>query len=627
MSKRSGKYICSAFFLMVSAFVLSGCAVSLAADITPPPDAQSFTIQDTPTTRNAAQYPTVPPDPEQGAVIYAEKCAACHGERGMGDGPQAGQLPIAVPPLGDFTLAQGARPEEWYLLVSEGNMERFMPAFRSLDDRQRWDVVAYALTLSMRADTIEQGKALYAQSCQSCHGAAGEGSNQAAGWRDDTSRLASLSLVEMARVINDGKGNMPAFGDRLDSEQRLALASYVRSLSFKSPVQGSPTGLQPEVPQNQNQPETLPSAPQAGEEIRFSVTGSIVNGSGGLVPPGLTVQLEGYDGMEQVYIAQSKVREDGTYTFSDTGFVPGRAFIASVEHNGFVFNSEVYHSLTETFQSPLDLPITIYDTTSDLSALKVDRMHVLFDFTNPEMLQVALMYLLNNTSNRVIVSDSPGGAVLTYALPQEATNLQFRDGVLGERFIETENGFGDTQSIAPGAGMQVLYAYDLPFRRRMDLSIPIPLAVDAAIIMLPQGSMTIQGQQLQPMGQRQVQGVSLDVYTAAALPPGSTLDITLSGRMGSGINIQSGQTWSLIAGALALVAVLAGGGFWYFRQRRVAESFAAVQPIEAGLPESREALIDGIIALDDLYKAGKLDHATYQHRRTELKDRLRSVMD
>lgn len=633
MFNRSGNLACFVLFFGVSSFLLGGCAVSLAADITPPPGAQSFVAEDTPSISDAALYPTVPPDPEQGASIYAEKCAACHGERGMGDGPQAGQLPVAVPPLGDVTIAQGARPVEWYRMVSEGNMERFMPAFRSLDDRQRWDVVAYALTLSMRTDALEQGKALYEQDCQACHGAAGEGSNQAPGWRDDTSRLASLSLVEMAQVINRGKGNMPAYADRLDASQRLALATYARSLSFKSPLQGNQAALQPEPTPNQtesvpSQSESTPSAiSQVGEEIRMVVTGAIINGSGGTVPPGLTVQLEGYDGMEQIYVARSEVQADGTYRFEDAGFVPGRAFIASVEYNGFVFNSDVYHSLSGEFQNPLDLPITIYDTTSDLSGLKVDRLHVFFDFTNPETVQIAELFLLNNTGNRVIASDPPGQPVVSFTLPQGATNLQFQNGVLGGRFVETEGGFGDTQSIAPGAGTQILFAYDLPFKRKMEVSIPIPLVVDAAIVMLPQGSMSIQSDQLQPMGQRQIQGVSLDLYSATALQPGSVLKMTLSGRMGNATTIQTGQVGSLIAGALALALVLGGGLFWYLRQRKPVPAPVGIEAVDSTPLESREALIDAIIALDDLHKAGKLDDTAYRQRRAELKDRLRSLAD
>ncbi len=298
-----------------------------------------------------------------------------------------------------------------------------------------------------------------------------------------------------------------------------------------------------------------------------------------------------------------------------------------MEYNGFVFNSDVYHSLSGEFQNPLDLPITIYDTTSDLSGLKVDRLHVFFDFTNPETVQIAELFLLNNTGNRVIASDPPGQPVVSFTLPQGATNLQFQNGVLGGRFVETEGGFGDTQSIAPGAGTQILFAYDLPFKRKMEVSIPIPLVVDAAIVMLPQGSMTIQSDQLQPMGQRQIQGVSLDLYSATALQPGSVLKMTLSGRMGNATTIQTGQVGSLIAGALALALVLGGGLFWYLRQRKPVPAPVGIEAVDSTPLESREALIDAIIALDDLHKAGKLDDTAYRQRRAELKDRLRSLAD
>ena len=41
--------------------------------------------------------------------------------------------------------------------------------------------------------------------------------------------------------------------------------------------------------------------------------------------------------------------------------------------------------------------------------------------------------------------------------------------------------------------------------------------------------------------------------------------------------------------------------------------------------ESPEALLDAIVALDDLYQAGELPEAAYQQRRAELKERLRQI--
>lgn len=600
---------------------LSGCTVSLAADVTPPPNAQSFVAQPASATSEVL-YPTVPPDPQRGAQIYAEKCAACHGERGMGDGPQASQLTVPVPPLGDLSLAQGARPVEWFQIVTNGNIERFMPPFRSLDERQRWDVVAYALSLSLSQDLLAQGAEIYQQKCQNCHGTEGQGSAQAPGWRDDTSRLASLSLVEMTGIIRRGKGNMPAYAGELSESQILALAAYSRSLSFEtSALVQSPT-LSQIAPGTAEQAEG--EQVQAASELRLPIRGEVVNGSGGQLPPGLTAELAGYDGMVQVFAAETEVAADGTYTFPDVEIVPGRAFIVSVNYQGFTFNSDVFHNLGEPVSSPIELPVTVYDTTTDLSALRVDRLHVFFDFTNPDVIQVAELFLLNNTGSKVISGNAPGQPVVEFELPAGASNLQFQSGAAGGRFVMTEKGFADTQPILPGAGSQILFAYDLPLSRRTTVRIPINLPVDAAIVMIPQGTMTLQSSQLQPMGQRQIQGVTLDLFSTTDLQAGSTLEMTLSGRMSSPINLQTGQTGALIAGALALVLVAVGGVFWYLRQQKSTTPVDDQPPVET---ESREALMDAIIALDDLYKSGQLSEEVYQQRRAELKDRLRALMD
>ena len=151
-------------FILGLGIVLSGCSFSLASDVTPPPNSQTFSSQDTAVPVDASDLPIVSPNAQNGAAVYQEKCAPCHGESGMGDGPQSSSLSVDVPALADAEVAQGVRPVEWYQMVTNGNMEQFMPPFKSLDDRTRWDVVAYALSLSMSSTTVDSGQSsLYSQ--------------------------------------------------------------------------------------------------------------------------------------------------------------------------------------------------------------------------------------------------------------------------------------------------------------------------------------------------------------------------------------------------------------------------------------------------------------------------------
>lgn len=81
-------------------------------------------------------------------------------------------------------------------------------------------------------DSIEQleaGQAVYESSCAGCHGIDGEGSPAGR-------PLTSIANQEPDRSVHfasvkDGKGNMPAFGERLSDDEIDSAISYLR-LSF-----------------------------------------------------------------------------------------------------------------------------------------------------------------------------------------------------------------------------------------------------------------------------------------------------------------------------------------------------------------------------------------------------------
>ena len=57
--------------------------------------------------------------------IYAEKCAPCHGDRGLGDGPDAARLPNPVAAIGSPEVARKSIPAEWARIIRDGKMDRF----------------------------------------------------------------------------------------------------------------------------------------------------------------------------------------------------------------------------------------------------------------------------------------------------------------------------------------------------------------------------------------------------------------------------------------------------------------------------------------------------------------------
>jgi mono/diheme cytochrome c family protein len=209
--------------LMLGGLVLAGCNFTLAADITPPPDY----VPPTPMPTLGALYPAAAPDLQAGGAIFAEKCIPCHGSTGLGDGPQSMQLPVSVPGIGLPDIARAASPADWFKTVSQGNMDRFMPPFSgSLTEQQRWDVVAYALSLHTSADEISRGKALVQSGCPECAAALG---NQ--------EKMAALSENDLVSMIRNGAGQIPAFGKNYSDQEAYGAAEYLRSLTFAGTVQ------------------------------------------------------------------------------------------------------------------------------------------------------------------------------------------------------------------------------------------------------------------------------------------------------------------------------------------------------------------------------------------------------
>jgi hypothetical protein len=342
------------------------------------------------------------------------------------------------------------------------------------------------------------------------------------------------------------------------------------------------------------------------------------------------VTLHGYDGMQETYTKTTLLKADGTYRFDDVAMVSGRVFVTSVDFNHATFNSDVAHS--QNSNTPINLPIAIYDSTTDTSTLSVDRMHVFFDFSTPQVVQVVELFVISNSGQKTVVAPT-GKPVLTFDLPDGATNLQFQDGSLGSRYVQTPKGFGDTAGIAPGSGQhQVLYAYDIPYTGKLDLKLPIPLPVTAAIVMSPDPGVKVQSNQLQDSGQQNVQGMSFHAFSSGSLPAGQTLNVNLSGQAGQASSASAGglipgaSNVELVIGIGTLGLALVIAGILILRRSRMNAVPAGGPSLPAGNgpdSEDTDTLVDAIIALDEKFRAGEIPESAYKLRRSELKARLR----
>ncbi len=616
------------FLIALTGLLLSACNFTLAADITPPPNY----VAPPPLPTLGPLHPAVAPDLRNGQTIYVEKCLPCHGETGLGDGAQGKQLPVTVAALGLPEVAGAAQPARWYTVVSQGNIERYMPPFESLSEQDRWDVVGYALSLHITPQMLEQGKEIFTSKCEDC---------PVTLFRDQE-KMASLSEADLTRLIREGGDGAKAFGSGLSDEQVSAAAAYLRTLSFAAPVDAA--AVAPAATEAVSNPESgtsaaamtppadLTPAPEGAPVVEPSggqISGTVANKSGATLASGLTITLRGYDhtadsgGPQETLTLEGTLASDGTYRFDNVELVDGRLFVAELDYEGI--NYQTPFSSLPTGEKQLGLPpITVYDTSEDFSTLNVDQLHMAFDFGTGDSLQVFEIFSFTNSGDKAIVIKSDGTQIPFIVLPEGAQNVGFEAGQNTAPFSSTADGLALLPSETP---YSLIAFFSLPYDSKgTSILQPMRLKTDSVSVFLPEG-IKLKGDGLTDKGVQNISGTNFHMYSASALDPDSELSFSLSGKPDSGGtgSPSSDNRMALIYGAAALGLALIGLGTWMYLRDRSARPLPEDGPDEGPEFEDPESVMDAIIALDDLYRARKIPETAYQERRAELKEQLRKL--
>jgi cytochrome c oxidase cbb3-type subunit 2 len=219
-------------------------------------------------------------DLKLGKRIYQENCAACHGDKGDGKGPQADKL-MTKPR--DFTTGiykfrstlSGSLPldQDIFKTISRGVRGTSMLAQLQLSEQERWAVVRYLTTFSKRfkeekpgqaiavspapsanPKLVALGKSKYEEAgCAQCHGSAGKGDGPSAqGLKDDWGNPISPSNLtlkpfksgstpeDLYRALSTGLNGtpMPSYAAAFSANERWALVSYVLSIATREKPRG-----------------------------------------------------------------------------------------------------------------------------------------------------------------------------------------------------------------------------------------------------------------------------------------------------------------------------------------------------------------------------------------------------
>jgi hypothetical protein len=180
---------------------------------------------------------------------------------------------------------------------------------------------------------------------------------------------------------------------------------------------------------------------------------------------------------------------------------------------------------------------------------------------------------------------------------------------------------------------QVMFAYELAYKRKLELKRDLSIPVNAMVVMMPEMGLKVRSDMLQDDGPRDIQGETFRLYTGEGLPAGQQLDLTLTGSIQGGgaagaAALDIGSMGELAAGVLAFGGALALVGVRLFRRGGAVGEEEQLEEFETGVDEypDRESILDAILALDDLYTSGELPEKAYRQRRAELKEHLRKMM-
>ena len=316
-----------------------------------------------------------------------------------------------------------------------------------------------------------------------------------------------------------------------------------------------------------------------------------------------------------VFQIETPVLNDGSFKFVDLENVSGRIYQATIVLDGIQHTSEVLHDPIMDEKMNVELPIVITKTSADSSVLFAERMHVFFDFTSENIIQIVEMYVIQNPTDDVIIPKDDLSPVIRFKLPVGAQNLQFEGGVIGREFIELENGVGSMQPIGANASTQILFAFELPYEKSLDLDFELPLMVNASIFMLPANVVKFSSEQLTFSGERDVQGMNIQTYSGATMDAGRSIHMNISGKVKNSTDIvQNGDTTSLIIGGSALLIAILVVVLYFRKKLKKDEVIEDQDPSE----EDLESLVDAVIALDDAFQSGEIPEVAYHNRRNEL---------
>jgi len=555
-----------------------------------------------------AQGPEAPPSVGGGRALWGENCLPCHGPTGQGDGPTAEALPNPPANLTDLESARQRTPAAAFDVIKNGRMDKFMPPWSNrLSDDQIWDLVAHIWNLSVTADDLAAGEAIYTAQCAACHGSDGSGSGpDAPADINDFTDLQVMTQQSQAELLAHYLAGEPhAQLSELSQDEIWQTLDYIRTFTFIVPKRNG------------------------------VLNGQVINGTTNEPQGHIELKLRVFDGSTEVETMTTQADDSGSYSFENLTTDHSTLYLVEGRYQDITYLSdEPGLFVPDSTETTVDLKV--YEPTTDVETIDITQLHYLISFS-PDELNVVQVFVLSHDDNRTYIGQE--GQTFAFALPETAQEVTFQNDPSGLRFLETDAGYADTDPIKPGdEGATIVASYNLPFDDdTLTIDVPLPADVVSLNVLMQEQGATLSSPQVQFVETRQAQGDSFSIYNGGNISQGETLALELTNldalefaappdavpaaSAPGGLINQSHLRWVII-GVIGLAVVVTGLVYPQLRPRLTHRATA----YDDDPATRRQKLLLLLARLDQVFQAGELDEAVYRRARTRYKTELADLM-
>lgn len=319
---------------------------------------------------------------------------------------------------------------------------------------------------------------------------------------------------------------------------------------------------------------------------------------------------------------QAQVGQDGSFAFEGLATGNQDAYLLVVRYAGVEYVSPMVQLNQQSEQT---VELTVYETTNDANAVRVNSRSIVIAGASPELRAVDVMdiVIVENGGDRTYLGDT-NGVVLRIPLPQGAQEISPQPGFnYGQPRLE--NGVLLTTGPLPPGQQTVVLSYTVPYEgTRATLAIGTAMPTGTLRVLVRDGTYRLSSRSLIDTGTVEVSGVTYRVLAVDAPVVGDTHVVQVSGlpRTGFLLDLPLGPSIAIAVGLLGVIAA-STLAFLALRRRRS----PAVSPDDGDrVSDERLQLAAELNRLDEARAAGELDEAEYTARRSAILRQLRELV-